>query len=183
MLKLLAALALPAAVIAMTGFGTTLFKAEPSGTPWVVWDGRGFANPDELARWLDDRGVRYSTWAQQHPLAAARLENREPPPLPAKATSPKGEPSAARPEAPAQATPKTVSVTTADRAGGSIVDELLLLLLLALAAALVAVAVLPLPLLRTIRVPELVGDLRLELAFAGVSIVIGVAAARLLTGA
>lgn len=175
MLKLLAALALPAVVITGTGFSVRALTPDRAGSPWVVWDGRGFSNPDEFARWLDRRGVRYSTWARDHPQAAARLENRTPPPAERKPkTSTSGVP-AAKPD-------KTAAPAAENPAGRSVGHQLVLLALLALAAALVVISVLPLPLLIAIKAPAFVGDLRLELASAGVSIAIGIGAAQLLSG-
>lgn len=175
MLKLLAALALPAVVITGTGFTVRALTPDRVGSPWIVWDGRGFSNPDEFARWLDRRGVRYSTWARDHPQAAARLENRAPPAAEKKPQRPAS-------GVPAAKATKTAASAAGNPTGRSAGHQLVLLALLALAAALVVISVLPLPLLLAIRAPAFVGDLRLELASAGVSIAIGIGAAQLLSG-
>src|SRR5215470_4267778 len=36
----------------------------------VVWSDRVFLTQPELSRWLHQRGVAYSTWAERHPRAA-----------------------------------------------------------------------------------------------------------------
>lgn len=42
----------------------------------VVWGGRTFSTPQQLAAWLAARGANYKTWAANHPAAAASLEGR-----------------------------------------------------------------------------------------------------------
>lgn len=178
MLKSLATLALTTVFVGGLGFGaTTLVGNEPPATRWVDWGGQSFSSPGQLRMWLRGRGVSYRKWAKNHPSAAARLEGREPPPR--RPTRGESAPASA---APKKAAPKTAPVAAAARPGPSIADRLILALLATCAAALVALAVLPIPLLRAIRAPALVDEHRFELATAGVSIAIGMAAAQLLSG-
>jgi hypothetical protein len=177
-LKSLATLALTAVSVGALGFGaTTLVGNEPPATRWVDWGGTSFASPEQFRQWLSYQGLSYRTWARNHPSAAARLEGRELPPR--RAT--RGEPRPASAAA-AKAAPKAAPVAAAARPGPSIADRLILLLLATCAAALVALAVLPTRLLWAIRAPALVDQHRFELATAGVSIAIGMAAAQLLSG-
>ena len=181
MLKPLATLALTAVVVGALGFGaTTLVGDEPPVTRWVNWGGQSFASPGQLRQWLGGRGLSYREWARNHPSAAARLEGRELPPRRATRAEPRPASAAPAQAAPAQAAQKAAPV--AARPGPSIADRLILLLLATCAVALVALAALPTPLLQAIRVPALVNEHRLELATAGVSIAIGMAAAQLLSG-
>jgi hypothetical protein len=73
--KLLAALALPAAmalVLAYAGaqlVGSPKPRAHEQATG-IVWGDRVFVNRTQLARWLRTRGVNYLVWARRHPVRA-----------------------------------------------------------------------------------------------------------------
>lgn len=47
------------------------------------WAGRQFATRAQLAAWLRSRGADYAGWASLHPAAAAALEGRDLPSVPA----------------------------------------------------------------------------------------------------
>jgi hypothetical protein len=182
-LKSLATLALTAVYLGALGFGaTTLIGNEPPATRWVDWGGTSFSSPEQLRQWLSYQGLSYRKWARNHPSAAARLEGRELPPRRATQGEPRPASAVAAKAAPAKAAQEAAPVAAAARPGPSIADRLILLLLATCAAALVALAVLPTRLLWAIRAPALVDQHRFELATAGVSIAIGMAAAQLLSG-
>ena len=43
---------------------------------WVLWGDRTPDTREEMESWLSARGASYEVWAQRHPRAAARLEDR-----------------------------------------------------------------------------------------------------------
>lgn len=184
MLRALSFFLIPTVLAGALAFGTTaLVSSEPPSTWWVNWGGESFSSRGQLRGWLRAHGHSYRGWAANHPFAAARLEGRDAPApetrrVPAAKPKPKTPQSTAEPRVAA----RRLQVAARDRQDASIADSLILLMLVVVAVALVATAALPIPLLRAIRAPDLVDEHRLELATAGVSIAIGMAAAQLLSG-
>jgi hypothetical protein len=79
--KLLAAVALPAAMALVLAYVAVQLVGEPrSPAParasGIVWGDRVFVDRAHLALWLRARGVNYLVWARRHPVRAGL----EPPP-------------------------------------------------------------------------------------------------------
>jgi hypothetical protein len=135
----------------------------------VAWGGRAFSGPAALSEWLSGRGLRYDTWAKNHPAAAARLEGRE-----QRETVPATAPAASHVASPAPAQ-ASAAPGDASRASGA----LLLRSLAGLAAALLVLALLPTLRLRWVRLPSVLEHHQLELAGGGVAIALALGAAYL----
>lgn len=74
-MKLLAALALPAATMLALAFLGMRLVGEPQPRAQrqptaIVWGDRVFASRAQLARWLRARGVDYLVWSRRHPIRA-----------------------------------------------------------------------------------------------------------------
>ena len=139
----------------------------------IVWAGRVFQGPGQLASWLRSRGGDYAAWRAAHPVDAALLERR-PPPAPTK------DPAPARPKAPAptkarSAAPRSAASTTS--AGLPLRKTLVAILAL---LALLCIGAASLPALLRERAPAVafaVASHRDLLLGAAVAIMIGIVAA------
>jgi hypothetical protein len=172
--------ALTAAALAATGIVwarvvSTISNARPPSSPLaatsVVWADRVFPSPPELTGWLHARGASYTGWSRNHPSAAARLEHRAPPTVPA------GETVTATSTVVTVAPPKTRGQASTSSASGSPLETVLVTLLAVLAAVCIWASTLP-GVLRY-RFPELarwIAAHRDLVVAGGAALVIGVVA-------
>src|SRR5512146_2640140 len=83
----LTAAALAATAVVWARVVNTISNARPPSSPLtatsVVWADRVFPSPPALSGWLHAHGASYIRWSGNHPFAAARLEHRAPPVVPA----------------------------------------------------------------------------------------------------
>ena len=61
----------PASII---GYAAGAKRGPFAPGPALIWGGEAFTSKADFAKWLQDRGGSYATWARNHPAVAAQLE-------------------------------------------------------------------------------------------------------------
>lgn len=159
---------------------TVVISATASGTghsgPGVRWGGHLFASPAGLQTWLGERGASYDAWVLRHRLAAARLEGRPPPERKATPSAVPAQAAAAQSTKPAAATGTMPTSPRPAVAHGGSGDGYLVWLLVAVALGAIVLAVAPLP---SLHWSEPVRAHRLDIAAAGLAVLIGLGIGRM----
>jgi hypothetical protein len=175
----LTAVALAATAIAWARVVHTISNARPPSSPLtatsVVWGDRVFPSPPALTGWLHAHGASYIGWSRRHPSAAARLDHRAPPVVPA--ATRQGETVTVTSTVVTAAAPKTRRLASSSSKSGFPLETFLVTLLAVLAAVCIWASTLP-SVLRD-RFPELtrwIAGHRDLVVAGGAALVIGVVA-------